>query len=206
MRNLQLIIVPGIIVGLIGGVVLFFAAYNFYPHKNVNINLNGDCYEFLGNAYAKYKNLENVKEKELLRMQIQAIESPSVLIPITFSGTQSQVNSLIDSSKINVTNMQTLGDNQTHVDKVIVKGLVKLSFLKEYYEKWVNNSTEDVASQNNLKMAIGILPNKFISAQESTLIKDAMDKLMIDGIKEILVTKDGIKATECRSAIVYQDS
>ncbi|HEU5121086.1 MAG TPA: hypothetical protein VFT71_08860 [Candidatus Nitrosocosmicus sp.] len=206
MRNLQLIIVPGIIVGLIGGVVLFFAAYNFYPHKNVNINLNGDCYEFLGNAYAKYKNLENVKEKELLRMQIQAIESPSVLIPITFSGTQSQVNSLIDSSKINVTNMQTLGDNQTHVDKVIVKGLVKLSFLKEYYEKWVNNSTEDIASQNNLKMAIGILPNKFISAQESTLIKDAMDKLMIDGIKEILVTKDGIKATECRSAIVYQDS
>lgn len=189
--------------GLIGGVLLFLAAYNFYPHKNVNINLNGDCYEFLGNAYSMYKNLENMKEKELLRLQIQAIESPDVLIPIAFSGSQSQVNSFIDTNKISVTSKQTLGDNQTSVDKVIVKGVVKLSFLKGYYDDWDINATSDRLTQNNLK--IGILPNKFISANESASIKSQTDKLMIHGIKEILATKDGIKSTECRSTIVYQD-
>lgn len=190
--------------GLIGGVLLFLAAYNFYPHKNVNINLNGDCYEFLGNAYSMYKNLENIKEKELLKLQIQAIESPDVLIPIAFSGSQSQVNTLIDTSKITVTSKQILGDNQTSIDKVIVKGVAKLSFLKEYYDDWDINATNDRISQNGPK--IGILPNEFISAHESANIKSQMDKLMIQGIKEILATKDGIKATECRSAIVYQAS
>ena len=190
--------------GLIGGALLFFAAYNFYPHKNVNININGDCYEFLGHAYSMYKNLENIKEKELLRLQIQAIESPDVFIPIAFSGSQSQVNSLIDTNEISVTSKQTLGDNQTDVDKVIVKGLVKLSFLQEYYNSLDMNATSDPVTQNSLK--IGILPNKFISAQESASIKSQTDKLMTHGIKEILATKDGVKPTECRSAIVYQDS
>jgi hypothetical protein len=199
---LQIIIIPGIIVGLIGGILLFFAAYNFYPHKNVNINLDGDCYEFLGNAYTMYKNLENIKERELLKMQIQAIENPDVPIPIAFSGPQSQVNTLIDTGKINVTNRQTLGDNQTSVDKVIVKGLGKLSFLQEYYDDWNINSTDDTEVQS---LKIGILPNKFISAQESASIKSKMDKFMIQGIKDILATKDGVKSTECRSAIVYQD-
>ncbi|MDR4491655.1 MAG: hypothetical protein AB7V56_09225 [Candidatus Nitrosocosmicus sp.] len=199
---MQIIIIPGIIVGLIGGILLFFAAYNFYPHKNVNINLDGDCYEFLGNAYTMYKNLENIKERELLKMQIQAIESPDVPIPIAFSGSQSQVNTLIDTGKINVTNRQTLGDNQTSVDKVIVKGLGKLSFLQEYYDDWNINSTDDTEVQS---LKIGILPNKFISAQESASIKSKMDKFMIQGIKDILATKDGVKSTECRSAIVYQD-
>lgn len=188
--------------GLIGGILLFFAAYNFYPHKNVNINLDGDCYEFLGNAYTMYKNLENIKERELLKMQIQAIENPDVPIPIAFSGPQSQVNTLIDTGKINVTNRQTLGDNQTSVDKVIVKGLGKLSFLQEYYDDWNINSTDDTEVQS---LKIGILPNKFISAQESASIKSKMDKFMIQGIKDILATKDGVKSTECRSAIVYQD-
>ncbi|KAA2280214.1 hypothetical protein [Candidatus Nitrosocosmicus sp. SS] len=199
---MQIIIIPGIIVGLIGGILLFFAAYNFYPHKNVNINLDGDCYEFLGNAYTMYKNLENIKERELLKMQIQAIENPDVPIPIAFSGPQSQVNTLIDTGKINVTNRQTLGDNQTSVDKVIVKGLGKLSFLQEYYDDWNINSTDDTEVQS---LKIGILPNKFISAQESASIKSKMDKFMIQGIKDILATKDGVKSTECRSAIVYQD-
>jgi hypothetical protein len=203
LKNLQIIIVPGIIVGLIGGILLFLAAYNFYPHKNININLNGDCYEFLGNAYTMYKKLENMKEKELLRMQIQAIQSPDVLIPIAFSGSQSQVDSLIDTGEINVTNEQTLGDNQTSVDKIIVKGLAKLGFLENYYDHWNIDSTKDPGAQSSLK--IGILPNKLISAQESLSIKSEMDKLMVKGIKEILSTKDGVKSTECRSAIVYQD-
>jgi hypothetical protein len=88
------------------------------------------------------------------------------------------------------------------VDKVIVKGLGKLSFLQEYYDDWNINSTDDTEVQS---LKIGILPNKFISAQESASIKSKMDKFMIQGIKDILATKDGVKSTECRSAIVYQD-
>ena len=57
LKNLQSIILPGIIVGIAGGILLFFAAYNYYPQKNVNINLDGDCYEFLDEAFSKYKLL-----------------------------------------------------------------------------------------------------------------------------------------------------
>lgn len=200
---MQSIIIPGIIIGIVGGIILFFAAYNYYPHKNVNINLNGDCYEFLKIAYTKYKTLESAKEKELLRLQILAIEDHNVYIPIAFSGSKIQVDNLIESNQINVTDRQILGDNQTQVDKVIVKGLAKLNLLKDYYDNWKVNSTEEHLNQNVIK--IGILPNKFISSDESKNIKDLTDKLMIKGIKAIIAGKDGVKSTECRSAIVYQE-
>lgn len=198
---MQKIIIPGIIVGLIGGILLFFAAYNFYPHKNVNIDINGDCYEFLGKAYALYKNLENTKERELLRMQIQAIEDPNAMVPIAFSGSQVQVDSILNSSKLTVTNRQTFGDNQTHVDKIIIKGLANLSLLQTYYQDWNTSSSKNQQQQTSPK--IGILPNKFISLSESDQIEKSVDRFMVKGIERILGTKDGIKPTECRSAIVY---
>ena len=56
--------------------------------KNVNINVDGSCYELLGSAFAQYKNLEAQKSIIALQLQLDAIESPSATIPISFSGTK----------------------------------------------------------------------------------------------------------------------
>ncbi|HEU5120728.1 MAG TPA: hypothetical protein VFT71_07045 [Candidatus Nitrosocosmicus sp.] len=204
MRNLQSIILPGVIIGVAGGIFLFFAAYNFYPQKNVNINLNGDCYEFLDEAFSKYKLLEIEKEKELLRLQLDAIGNIPALIPITFSGSTKEVDEIVEFNRINVTERQTIGGNSTQVDKVIIRGIANLSVLEKISDNWYKNITGTTTEIEDTK--IGILPNHYISSNESLKIRQSIDDFMFDGIKRIIGLSEGVKPTECRSAIVYQNS
>lgn len=53
----------------------FFMAFSFYPEKHVNVKINGECYEFLDNAYAKYIKLQAEKELLIFRLQANAIGS-----------------------------------------------------------------------------------------------------------------------------------
>ena len=204
MRNLQSLILPGVIIGIAGGILLFFAAYNFYPHKNVNINLNGDCYEFLDEAFSRYKLLEKEKEKELFRLQLDAIGNIPALIPITFSGSNKEVDQTVKFNRINVTERQKLGDNNTEIDKVIVRGFANVSVLEKIADNWYKNNTGTTMNIENTK--IGILPNNYITSNESIKIRESIDDFMFEGIKKIIGSSEGIKPTECRSAIVYRNS
>lgn len=202
MRNFQFIIVPGIIIGIVGGILLFFIAYNYYPQKNVNINLNGKCYEYLGGAYLKYQDLVSFRERELLKMQIAAIGESYILVPIAFSGSSVEVDRIIDDFDIHVTDIHTLGDENTRVDKMIVKGVVSTEIL----EQILNNISENNTDTTLYSMPkIGILPNSGISASESAKISNNIDQFMTKGIKEIMLVKNGVKETECRSTIIYND-
>ncbi|MBA2267032.1 MAG: hypothetical protein H0W19_01665 [Nitrosopumilus sp.] len=202
MRNLQFIIVPGIIIGIIGGIILFFVAYNYYPQKNVNINLNGNCYEFLDGAYQKYQDLVSIRERELLKMQIAAIGESHILVPITFSGSSVNVDRIIDDFDINVTDIQTLGDENIRVDKMIVKGVVSNEILEQILKNISENNTD---SSLDSMPKIGILPNSGISASESANISNNIDQFMTKGIKEIMLDKNGVKETGCRSTMIYND-
>ena len=202
MRNLQFIIVPGIIIGIIGGILLFFVTYNYYPQKNVNINLNGNCYEFLDGAYQKYQDLVSIRERELLKMQIAAIGESHILVPITFSGSSVNVDRIIDDFDINVTDIQTLGDENIRVDKMIVKGVVSNEILEQILKNISENNTD---SSLDSMPKIGILPNSGISASESANISNNIDQFMTKGIKEIMLDKNGVKETECRSTMIYND-
>jgi hypothetical protein len=202
LRNLQFIIVPGIVIGVIGGILLFFAAYNYYPQKNVNINLNGKCYEFLDEAYKKYQDLVSNRERELLKLQIDSLEGSNTFVPIIFSGSSNDVEHIIDKFDINVTEKQTLGDQNTKVDKIIVRGVVSNVILEQLLDNISENITD---ASMNLMPKFGILPNSGISASESAKISDNIDQFMISGLKQIIVEKDGVKDAECRSTIVYND-
>lgn len=204
MRNIQSLILPGIIIGIIGGILLFFAAYNYYPQKNVNINLNGNCFEFLDRAYEEYKLLEIERQKVLLKLQLEAIGHIAGRIPVTFSGSSNEVNQVIDTYQINVTNRQTIGDNNTQVDKVIIRGLTDLSVLEQISNNWQKNYSGSISNFDNTE--VGILPNPFINSSESMKIRDDIDNFIVNGIKKIIHSSTGVKPTECRSAIVYQDS
>lgn len=204
MRNLQSIILPGIIIGVAGGILLFFAAYNFYPQKNVNINLNGDCYEFLDEAFSRYKSLEIEREKELMKLQLDAIGNIPGPIPITFSGSSEGVDQTVEYNQINVSERQTIGNNRTQIDKVIITGIAKISVLDRILSDWQKNITGSSTNIENTE--IGILPNEYISSNESMKIRQSIDDFMFEGIKKIIGTSEGVKPTECRSAIVYQGS
>jgi hypothetical protein len=202
LRNLQFIIVPGIVIGVIGGILLFFAAYNYYPQKNVNINLNGKCYEFLDEAYKKYQDLVSNRERELLKLQIDSLEGSNTFVPIIFSGSSNDVEQIIDKFDINVTEKQTLGDQNTKVDMIIVRGIVSNVIL----EQLLDNISENITNTTmNVMPKFGILPNSGISASESAKISDNIDQFMISGLKQIIVEKNGVKDAECRSTIVYKD-
>ncbi|MGH9976423.1 MAG: hypothetical protein ACRD8Z_11380, partial [Nitrososphaeraceae archaeon] len=49
--------IPIIIILTIGGIISFFLAYSFYPKKNVNVNVDGLCFELVGSAFNQYTNL-----------------------------------------------------------------------------------------------------------------------------------------------------
>jgi hypothetical protein len=203
LSNSQKIVVPGIIVCLIGGTIMLLLAFSFYPEKHVNANLNGNCYELLDNAYTKYKNLEMEKEKAVKMLQVQAIGSPSILVPITFSGTNKEVNEFMANNHINETGRQTLGNNNTSIDKTIIRGTILNGDLEKLVNNFPNNDTESLSK--TVPYGLGIQPNPHITSEESQQISKKIEQFMGNGLKEIISEKDGVKAAECRSKIVYND-
>ncbi|HEX2068041.1 MAG TPA: hypothetical protein VHF08_05020, partial [Nitrososphaeraceae archaeon] len=68
--------IPGIVVVIIGGMISGIMAYNFYPEKHVNVNIDdGKCYELLDSANVKYQNLAAKNKIEILKLQLDAINS-----------------------------------------------------------------------------------------------------------------------------------
>ncbi|HYG00075.1 MAG TPA: hypothetical protein VD815_08275 [Candidatus Saccharimonadales bacterium] len=195
MANLQKIVVPGVVTCLIGGTIMLLLAFSYYPEKHVNANLNGTCYELVDAAYIKYKNLEVDRWKALKMLQIQAIGSPDISVPITFSGTNKEVNDFMADKNINETERQLLGDNNPNIDKVIIRGTI----LNENLQKIVN----DFSKNDTMLYGLGIQPNPYITSIESRQIGENVNQLMETRLIEIIKEKDGVKSAECRSKIVY---
>lgn len=204
MVNSQKIIVPGIITALIGGTIMLLLAFSFYPEKHVNINLNGRCYELLDVAYAKYKDLEVQRENEIKRLQVQAIGDPAIMVPISFSGTERQVNDFINQNDVDVSSRQLLGNNPS-IDKTIVKGTISNGNL----EKIINSSIVENNGANHtqtIAFGLGIQPNPYITPSESQQITKNIYDIMLNRVKEIIAEKEGVKEAECRSKFVYNDN
>jgi hypothetical protein len=177
---------------------MLLLAFSYYPEKHVNANFDGTCYELVDIAYIKYKNLEEERWKALKMFQIQAIGSPDISVPITFSGTNKEVNDFMAYNRINETGRQILGNNNPSIDKVIVRGTI----LNGNLEKIVN----DFSNNDTMYNGLGIEPNPHITSVEGHQISDNIDQLMETRLKEIIEEKDGVKAAECRSKIVYNDN
>ncbi|MDQ4074040.1 MAG: hypothetical protein M3162_07015 [Thermoproteota archaeon] len=203
MINSQKIVVPGIIIALIGGTIMLGLAFSYYPEKHVNINLNGRCYELLDAAHAKYKNLEVQRENEIKRLQVQAIGDPAIMVPISFSGTEKEVNDFINQNDVNVSSRQMLGNNSS-IDKTIVKGTISNSNL----ERIINSSSVENNGANHtqtISFELGIQPNPHITQTENQQITKTINDIMLNRVKEIIAEKEGVKEAECRSKIIYND-
>ncbi len=200
----QKIVVPGIMACLVGGAVMLLLAFIFYPEKHVNANLNGNCYELLDSAYIKYKDLEMEKGKALKMLQVHAIGSPGIMVPITFSGTNKEISIFMADNNINATARQILGNNNPSIDKIIIRGTISNGDLEKIVSDLPDNDTESFSKA--VSYGLGIQPNPHITSEESQQISESIEQLMKQGLKEIIKEKDGVKVAECRSKIVYSDN
>ena len=198
--------IPGIVVVIIGGMISGIMAYNFYPEKHVNVNIDdGKCYELLDSANAKYQNLAAKNKIEILKLQLDAINSEkeqAVILPVTFSGTQAGISDFTDKYNIiNIISDTPISDN-SNVDKRIVKATIT----KSEFQRIVNDLTlEDVyPSSKTVAGSIGLQPNTFITPEEGKQISLNSNEFMREGIHEIIESKyDGVKPAECRTKIQY---
>jgi hypothetical protein len=194
---------PAIVVVIIGGMVSGLMAYNFYPEKHVNVNIGDDkCYELLDSANLEYQNLAAKNEIEILRLQLDAIETEQATLPVTFSGTQAGISDFTDKYNIiNIISDEPISDN-SNVDKRIVKSTIS----KSECQRIVNDLTlKDVKPlSKTVAGSIGLQPNTYITPAEGKQISLNSNEFMREGIHEIVESKyDGVKPAECRTKIEY---
>lgn len=195
--------IPLIIIFIIAGAVSFSLAFTYYPKKNVNVNVDGICYEILGPAYADYKDLEAERDLRVLVREYNAIEQPKSIIPIVYTGTKDQVQEIISKYNIRVTDNQDIGGEmyytKDYIGKTIIKGEISKSNLLMVIT--------DLASPNrvlneNILYNLGIQTNDLLSSEEREKISSDSTIFMFEGIQKILENnKDSIKQAECRSQI-----
>ena len=198
--------IPGIVVVIIGGMISGLMAYNFYPEKHVNVNIDdGKCYELLDSANVKYQNLAAKNKIEILKLQLDAINSEkeqAVILPVTFSGTQAGISDFTDKYNIiNIISDTPISDN-SNVDKRIVKATIT----KSEFQRIVNDLTlKDVKPLSKTVVgSIGLQPNTYITPAEGKQISLSSNDFMREGIHEIVESNyDGVKSAECRTKIEY---
>jgi hypothetical protein len=198
--------IPVIVVVIIGGMISGLMAYNFYPEKHVNVNIDdGKCYELLDSANVKYQNLAAKNKIEILKLQLDAINSEkeqAVILPVIFSGTQAGISDFTDKyNMINIISDTPISDN-SNVDKRIVKATIT----KSEFQRIVNDLTlKDVKPlSETVAGSIGLQPNTYITPAEGKQISLSSNDFMREGIHEIVESNyDGVKSAECRTKIEY---
>lgn len=182
-------------------------AFSFYPEKHVNVKINGECYELLDDAYAKYIKLQAEKELLILRLQANAIESPNTIIPVIFSGTGEEVDGFVNGYNIKTITSQKIGTNNNYVDKYVVKATIA----KQDFERIINDLTvRDLDPlTKSIIGSIGLQATSYITEQEGKQISLYSKDFMRNGIRQIIDATnvdgdyDGVKQAECRTKIQY---
>ena len=192
--------IPTIAVLAAGGIISFLLAYNFYPEKHVNVNIGGKCYELLDSAYTKYQDLAANNEIEILKLQLDAIESEQATLPVTFSGRQSDILNFKNNYDIKI-----ISDNAISDDISVDKRIVKATVTKNELKKIVNDlSIKDVIPlSKTVAGSIGLQPTLYITSEEGKIISLKSTQFLRKGIQEIINSEGGVKPAECRSAVEY---
>jgi hypothetical protein len=187
---------PGILVLLVGGTIGFLLAFNYYPEKHVNVNVDGKCYELLDESNEKHKILRAQNEINMKKMQLNMIESDDASLPVTFSGFKENVDDFIKQYNLrNIISMQKVSDNPTF-DKFIIKATLSQNEL----QKIVNDLTlSDFYPTVSVRGSVGLGPNQYISSEERKVISAESTKFMQNGIKNIVESNVGVKSAECRN-------
>jgi hypothetical protein len=195
--------IPLVVIFIIVGAVSFSLAFTYYPKKNVNVNVDGICYEILGPAYVEYKDLEAERELRVLAHEYNAIENPNSIIPIVYAGTKDQVQDFISKYNVRVTDNQEIGGEMYYTNDYIGKTIIKGEISKANLLKVITDlSSPKKGLDKNTLYNLGLQNNAFLSSEEREKISSDSTSFMLEGIQKILEnSKDSIKQAECRSQI-----
>lgn len=190
--------IPAIIIVVIGGVISFFLAFNFYPEKHVNVNIEGKCYELIDQANIQYQNLVASTRLQVLKMQIDYIESADAQIPIIFSGYEDRINAFLQTNHLQIIEKQNITNS---VNPSLNKNIVKAIISKNELSNLINNSeiSDFYPYSNSIIGSIGIQPTQYFTIEEGKAVSNKSKELMYIGVKEIIKSKDGVKSAECRN-------
>ena len=196
MVNYSILAIPIIGVLVIGGVISFFVVYSYYPEKHENINIDGRCYELVGMAHQKFRNL--TAQTQLMRMilQLSKVEPKDASIPILFNGKDSEVESFMNRHHLTVASRQNVLYFPDINGSVVTANIPKVEL-----QRIVDNLTifDVLPSTKSIAGSIGIQPNKYITSDEVKDVSFIADNFMRNGLREIISSSDGVKAAECRN-------
>ena len=187
--------IPIIAALIVGGLVSFFIVYSFYPEKHENIKIDGKCYELTGAAHHAFINLTSRIEKNSLLLQLNKVEDINASIPITFTGEHSAIKNFININRIKVTSIEnvTLYPN---IMGNIINGNISIMSLSSIIEEL---SLDDLSAASiSIQGSISIMANEHITDQEMKDISILKNKLLQNGIRNIVATHNGVNPAECR--------
>jgi hypothetical protein len=150
----------------------------------------------LGSPFDHYKYLEAQRSVRIFQLQLDAIESPSAAIPISYSGTKNGVKEFSSRYDINITENNQIGN----IDKYVVDGIVKKPYLKQILE---DLKTIDSNPLNRTVLStVGTQPNSFITQEEGRKIAQSTTDFMQTGIRQIVENDNtgDISTAECRAS------
>jgi hypothetical protein len=200
MINYHKLAIPAIAIFAAGGIISFLLAYNFYPEKHANVNIGGKCYELLDSAYTKYQDLAANNKIEILKLQLDAIETEQAILSVTFSGRQSDIMEFKNKYDINI-----ISDKAISEDISVDKRIVRATITKDELKKVVNDlAVKDVNPlSRTVAGSIGLQPTSYITPEEGKKISLNSTQFLRKGIQEIINTQDGVKPAECRNSVRY---
>ena len=189
-RGLQKWAVVLVAIAVIGGIVGFVLTYNYYPRKHVNIQYKGECYELFGDAYESYNRLNAKRQIESLKLQLNAIKEPDAPVRIALSGSTKEASDFAYAN-----DMQVLDTKRFEgIDKILVEGYIQKMKLASI----VDDVSADTLLTDNILSNLAILPNQYISEDESKQIAMNLDIITAKGIEDMMQKNSGIKKAECR--------
>jgi hypothetical protein len=190
--------IPFIVILAIGGVLSFLLAYNFYPKKNVNVNVEGTCYELLGSAFDQYRTLDAQRSIRVLQLQLDAVEPSNALIPISYTGTEDAVKKFSSKYGVDIIDNMQIGN----IDKYIVEGVIQ----KPSFQRILENLTmADLDPSNKtVEGTLGMRSNPFLTQEEGLRIAQDIKNFMKIGIENIVEhgnnSNNNIRHAECRTS------
>jgi hypothetical protein len=182
----------------IGGAISFVLAYSFYPEKHENVTVDGKCYELLGAAHEQYVKLAAKKDIETLKLQLSKVEPTDAIIPIIFSGRNSDIEHFRHSYQLTETSRQKV-KYYPNIDA----SLVTANISKQELQNIAGNLTlkDAYPSAKTVAGSIGIEPNKLITSAEGRDISIKSNEFMSSGIRQIIANSDGAKSAYCRTGV-----
>jgi hypothetical protein len=198
MLDITRLAVPAIAILAIGGVISFLLAYSFYPEKHENVTIDGKCYELLDAAHEQYVNLAARKDIETLRLQLSKVEPKDAIIPIIFSGKDSDIEHFKHKYPLMVTSQHKVKYFPNIDASVITANITK----NELQNIAGNLTLKDVyPSAKTIAGSIGIEPNNYITSAEGKDISTKSKEFMSNGIREIIANSDGARSAYCRTGV-----